>query len=369
MIYLKELAIEFINKIEDNGFKAYIVGGFVRDYLLGIESHDIDITTNATPKDIKKIFFDVKTKRGEESNYGNVMVIYKNVFFEVTTFRMELDYFDNRHPSSILYVNDLETDLKRRDFTINAICMDKFGDIIDPLNGRTDLKKKTIKTIFDSKKSFEEDALRILRAIRFSVTLNFNLSDDIIDSISKTKKYLKNISYERKKIELDKIFGSINAKNGIELIKKLNLVSVLELNNLDRIKDYTDLIGIWSMINSDKYRFTKHERDLINKVNIVYKEDNLNSFILYKYGLYVNILAGINKGINKKKIIEKYNSLPIKSKQDIDIDANTICNILNRKPDSFLNSIYSNLEKEILNNNLINKKEEIIKYLNIIYKK
>ena len=364
---MKELAIEFLNKIEDNGYNAYIVGGFVRDYLLGIESYDIDITTNATPKDIKNIFSNVSIKKSkiEDSNYGSVRVIYKNVLFEVTTFRIELDYLDNRHPSSIFYINDLETDLTRRDFTINAICMDKFGDIIDPLNGRTDLKKKTIKTIFDSKKSFEEDSLRILRAIRFSVTLNFNLNDEIIDAINKNKKYLKNISYERKKIELDKIFGSINAKNGIELIKKLNLVSVLELNNLDRIKDYTDLIGIWSMINSDKYRFTKHERDLINKVNIVYNEDNLNTFILYKYGLYVNILAGINKGIDKKKIIKKYNSLPIKSKQDIDIDVKTICDVLNKKPDSFLNSVYCNLEKEILSNRLINNKEEIIKYLKI----
>ena len=366
---MKELAIEFINKIENNGYKAYIVGGFVRDYLLGIESYDIDITTNATPKEIKKIFSNVKSKKGEESNYGNITVIYKNVIFEVTTFRMELDYFDNRHPSSIFYVNDLETDLKRRDFTINAICMDKNGEIIDPLNGRKDLKNKILRTIFESKKSFEEDALRILRAIRFSTILNFKLNDDVIDAISKTKKNLKNISYERKKIELDKIFGSIHASKGIELIKKLNLVDSLELTNLDRIKDYTDLIGIWSMINSDKYRFTKHEKDLINKVNIVYNQDNLNTFVLYKYGLYVNILAGVNKGINKKIITKKYNSLPIKSKQDIDIDANEICNILNKKPGSFLNYIYNNLEKQILNNVLINKKNEIISYLNKNYKK
>lgn len=360
---MKELAIEFINKIEDNGYKAYIVGGFVRDYLLGIESHDIDVTTNATPKDIKKIFSYVKTKQKEESNYGNVTVVYKNVLFEVTTFRMELDYFDSRHPSSILYVNDLETDLKRRDFTINAICMDKNGKIIDPLDGQKDLKKKIIKTIFDSQKSFEEDALRILRAIRFSTTLNFKLSDDIIKAISKTKKNLKNISYERKRIELDKIFGSVNAYQGIELIKKLNLVDILELVNLDRIKDYTDLIGIWSMINSDKYRFTKHEKDLINKVNMVYEYDNLDPFILYKYGLYVNILAGINKNIDKKKIIEQYSNLPIKSKQDINIDVKEICEVLNKKPGSFLNSIYNNLEKEILENKLNNQKEDILNYL------
>lgn len=362
---MKELAIEFLNKIEDNGYKAYIVGGFVRDYLLGIESRDIDITTNATPKEIKKIFPNVKVRKSEreESNYGNVIVVYKNVFFEVTTFRMELGYLDNRHPSSIFYVNDLKTDLKRRDFTINAICMDKNGDIIDPLLGQEDLKKKNIKTIFDSKKSFQEDALRILRAVRFSVTLNFKLDNDILIAISKTKKYLKNISYERKKSELDKIFASPYAKKGIELIQKLELIEPLELQNLDRVKDYTDLVGIWAMINSKCYRFTKHEKDLINKVNIVYKLNNMDPMVLYKYGLYVNLLAGINKGLSKKEITEIYNDLPIKSKREIDINAKDICNTLKKEPGHFLNSIYSSLEKEILERRLKNEKKYILSYI------
>lgn len=362
---MKELAIEFLNKIEDNGYKAYIVGGFVRDYLLGKDSYDIDITTNATPKDIKKIFSNVSIKKREknDSNYGSVRVIYKNVFFEVTTFRIELDYLDNRHPSSIFYINDLETDLTRRDFTINSICMDKNGNIIDPLNGRKELKKRIIKTISPSEKSFHDDALRILRAIRFSVVLDFKLDTDIIRAITNTKKYLKNISYERKKSELDKIFASPYAKKGIGLIKKLNLVEELELTNLDRIKDYTDLIGIWSMINSHLYKFTKHEKELIKKVNIVYELDNLDSYTLYKYGLYVNILAGINKNISKKEITEIYNKLPIKSKKEIDINAKDICNILKKEPDSFLNNIYNSIEKEIINNRLKNDKKEIIKYI------
>ncbi len=362
---MKDLAIEFLNKIEDNGYKAYVVGGYVRDYLLGIESYDIDITTNATPKDIKNIFSNVSITRGkrEDSNYGSVRVVYKNILFEVTTFRIELDYLDNRHPSSIFYINDLETDLIRRDFTINAICMDKNGKIIDPLEGRKELKKKIIKTISPSDKSFKEDALRILRAIRFSVILGFKLDKDIIDAISKTKLYLKNISYERKKIELDKIFASPHAKDGIELIKKLDLVDSLELTNLERINDYTDLIGIWSMIDSHCYKFTKHEKELIKKVNQVYELNNLDPYILYKYGLYVNILAGINKNISKKSITEIYNNLSIKSKKDIDINAKDICDILNKEPNEFLNSIYISIEKEIVYNTLKNNKKDIIKYI------
>lgn len=361
---MKEKAIEFINIIENSGYKAYIVGGFVRDDILGIESTDIDITTNATPKAIKTIFDNIKSKKGvEESSYGSIMVNYKNVIFEVTTFRLESEYLDNRHPSSIQYVDDLETDLKRRDFTINTICLDKDAKIIDLLNGRKDLNKKIIRTIKDSKQSFKDDALRILRAVRFSVTLNFKLDKEVVEAIKECKIYLKNISYERKKTELDKIFASKNASYGISLLKKLDLIDSLELNNINRVKDYTDLIGIWSMINSDVYKFTKVEKDLINKVNIVYEMDNLDPKILYKYGLYVNILAGVNKGINKKKIIYAYDNLPIKSKKDIDIKADEICKILNKNPDRFLNIIFKDLENLILSKKIVNKKEEIIKYI------
>lgn len=362
---MKEKALEFINIIEKNGYMAYIVGGFVRDYLLGKISNDIDITTNATPKQIKKIFSNINLKKNdiEDSNYGSIIVKYKNINFQVTTFREEYDYFDNRHPLCIKYVNDLNIDLKRRDFTINAICMDKNGNIIDPINGQNDLRKKVIKTIKNSEESFKEDALRILRAIRFSTILDFKLDDSIIDAIKVTKKYLKKISYERKKIELDKIFASINAKYGIELIKQLDLCYELDLNNLDKIKDYTDLIGIWAMINSNVYKFTKVEKELIKKVNIVYDLNNLDSFVLYKYGLYVNILAGINKGINKKTITMKYNALPIKCRDDIKISAVEICKILKKEPGIFLNNIYKQLEKLILDYKLVNDKKEIINYL------
>ena len=115
---MKEIALEFLKIINSKGYKAYIVGGFVRDYLMKIESHDIDINTNATPKEIKKIFSDIQFSKNinEESTYGAVSVTYKNILFEVTTFREEEAYLDNRHPSSIHYIDDLYTDLQRRDF-------------------------------------------------------------------------------------------------------------------------------------------------------------------------------------------------------------------------------------------------------------
>ena len=362
---MKEIALEFLKIINSKGYKAYIVGGFVRDYLMQIESHDIDINTNATPKEIKKIFSNIKFSKNinEENSYGAVSVIYKNILFEVTTFREEEAYLDNRHPSSIRYINDLETDLQRRDFTINAICMDQDGKIIDPLNGQIDLSNRIIKTIINPSKSFKDDALRILRSIRFATNLNFSLDSNLKLAIKETKKYLKNISYDRKKRELDKIFASIHAKEGINLLKELDLLEFLDLENINRVKDYSDLIGIWSMINSRVYPFTKNEKELIKNINFVYELDNLNPLVLYKYGLYVNTIAGINKGLSKPEINKAYQELPIKVRSDINITAKEICEIFNKEPSSFLNDVFKQLEIEILTGNLQNVNSILKEYI------
>lgn len=357
---MKELGLEILKKIYDYGYVAYIIGGFVRDSLLGIETNDIDITTNATPMELKNIFPNMEIK---STSYGSVRIIYENVRFDITTFREEDNYLDNRHPSSVLYVNDLKTDLIRRDFTINTLCIDKDGNLIDLLNGKKDIESHLLKTIIDSDTSFSRDALRILRAIRFASYLDFSLSDEIVKAIEKNKDLLKKLSYERKKDELDKIFGSNKAKEGIDLIKKLHLEEVLDLPNLNRVNDYSDIVGIWAMINPSNYKFSNNEKELIEKINLVYNMDNLNSFVLYKYGLYVNVIAGINKGINKKDILEKYDSLPIKNRSDIDISANDICNLLNKKQGPFIGKIYDKLEEEILKSNLKNIKDELIKYI------
>lgn len=362
---MKELGLEIINKLCNNGFVAYIVGGFVRDSLLGIKSSDVDITTNANPKEIKEVFPDCTIK---SDSYGAVIIKYKNYFFDITTMREEMEYIDSRHPSSVIYVNDLKKDLLRRDFTINALCFDKDGNLIDLINGKQDLNKKLIKTIGDSNKSFSDDALRILRAIRFASLLDFKLSDEVIVAIKNNKHLLCKLSSSRKKEELDKIFGSKHAKEGIELIKKLDLCGELNLTNLDRIKDYSDIVGIWAMINPDAYEFSTSEKDLIEKVNIVYDMDNLDNLVLYHYGGYVNTLAGINKGLKKKDIIKKYESLPIKRRDEINITASEMCEILNKEPGPFIGKLYKILEDKIvlgeLNNDNSKIKEFIVNYGN-----
>ena len=354
-------ALEMINEISNSGFKAYIVGGFVRDHILGIKSNDIDITTNATPKDIREIFKD-DCLPGED--YGSVVVVRKNYRYEITTFRKDIGYVGNRRPSEIEYIDSLEEDLLRRDFTINTICMDKDGKIVDHLNGIEDLKKRIIRSVGNADKKFSEDALRILRAIRFATILNFKLDDEIVKAINNNRELLMKLSYNRKKEELDKIFTSSHSKNGVIMILKFKLDKELEIENLEKVKCFSSSISIWSVLNcSDKYPFSSNERDIIDNVNVVMKKNNLDPMNLYSYGLYVNSIAGEIKGINPKKITKAYVNLPIKRRKEIDIEADKIAELLNKEPGGYLKTIFEDLEKEIIYRRLPNKSDRIMKYI------
>lgn len=356
-----ETALKLIKKIEENGFVAYIVGGFVRDHLLGITSNDIDVCTNAKPSDIRKIF---KSACLPNEAYGSITVVLKNVRFEITTFRKEITYLNNRKPVEFEYIDDLLEDLKRRDFKINTICMDKNGNIIDLLNGKEDLVKREINTVGDSYNKLQEDSLRILRAIRFATSLDFRLSDELKQAIKETKGYVKNLSYERKKEELNKIFTNVHVKYGVKLLIELGLDKELELNNLSKITNFDDLMGIWAQLDVDNiYPFSKNEKEIINNIRKVIELDNLNPVVLYKYGLYINSIAAGIKGINKKEVIYKYNDLPIKGRSDIVVNGRDIMKILNTKPGVYLRKIISNIEESIVLGKLSNNKEEIIKYV------
>lgn len=356
---------EILEMITNKGFKAYVVGGYVRDYLRKIKSIDVDICTNARVKDLMEIFKDYKITSLE---YGNILLETKDYLFEITTFRKDIDYINNRKPI-IEYVDTLEEDITRRDFTVNSICMDKDGKIIDLLNGKKDLNKKIIRTIGDASFKIKQDSLRILRAIRFASCLNFKIEDNLKNAIKENKDLLKDLSYERKKEELTKIFTSDNKAYGIKLLKELDLLEVLELTNIDNVLRTKDLIGMWSTITiNDNYPFTKKEKDLINNINKLLKEDLNDIFVLYKTGLYeINVVCDLRK-LSKKKYSNKYEKLVIKAKNEIDITTEDICNLLNKEPGCFLKEIYNDLEKNILLKNIKNNKEEIEKYILNNYK-
>ena len=358
-----DVALKILKELTEHSYKAYIVGGFVRDQLLGIESNDIDITTNATPKEIKEIFEDSCLPT---EDYGSVTVCKKGINFELTTFRKEIEYQDNRKPVEIKYIDDLYTDLIRRDFTINSLCMDDQGNIIDFLNGKEDIDNKLIRTIGDANQKFSEDALRILRAVRFSTVLDFKLSDEVTNAIIENKHLVRNLSNYRKKSELEKIFISPNRKIGIKLLIDLGLDEELELPNLKKLLEVetTSLIAMWYILDvKDKFPFNKNELDLMSDVSNVIDVNNFDPMALYKYGLYVNSVAGELKNLDLKAISESYAALVVKSRKEIDINSEDIMNILNSKPGKYLKDIISDVEREILYRRLENKKEVICEYI------
>ena len=356
-----EVALKLLEEITSRGFKAYIVGGFVRDYILGISSNDIDITTSATPKDIKEIFEDSCLP---SEDYGSVTVMMKGIRFEITTFRKEIGYIDNRRPAEIKYIDDLYEDLLRRDFTINTICMDEHGEIVDLLNGQEDLEKRIIKTVGVSKVRFEEDVLRILRAVRFATILDFKLDGEVVEAIKDTRELLSSLSYNRKKEELDKIFGSNHADKGVELLLGLGLDKYLELDNLSKVKCTSSLIGVWTVLDvTDKYPFSANERELISAVKEALNYNNLDPYTLYRFGLYANSVAGEINGYDIKNITESYNNLVIQSKYDLAINSQDIMDALNKGPGSYIKEVYGDVERQVLYRRLENNKDRIMEYI------
>ncbi|KKR88567.1 MAG: PolyA polymerase family protein [Candidatus Wolfebacteria bacterium GW2011_GWA2_42_10] len=213
-------------------FQVYLVGGCVRDLLLGKEPKDWDITTNAKPEKIQKIFSDsvyenkfgtVAVKTGAEDEQLKIV--------EITTFRLEGKYTDKRHPDEIKFAETVEEDLGRRDFTINALALDLAGGvdgkIIDPFGGQKDLKDKIIRTVGNPEERFNEDALRLMRAVRFAVQLNFEIEEKTLEAVKKEAGLIEMIAKERICDEFQKIIITVNAKKGIELLEEVGLLKYI----------------------------------------------------------------------------------------------------------------------------------------------
>ncbi|MDO8529294.1 MAG: HDIG domain-containing protein [bacterium] len=232
---IPKLVIEILKKLEENNFEAYIVGGCVRDLLMNREPKDWDITTNAKPEEIMKIFPDSFYKNkfftvGVKTNEEKIPVI------EVTTFRIEQKYSDKRHPDEIKFAKTLEEDLSRRDFTINAIAMklannkrikanESNYEIIDLYDGRKDIKNKIIRAVGNPTDRFSEDALRMMRAVRFASELDFIIEEKTFEAIKKNAKNLDYISQERIKDELNKIILSDKPAEGIDMLYETGLLN------------------------------------------------------------------------------------------------------------------------------------------------
>ena len=216
MLKIPEKIKFVLRTLTQNGYEAYIVGGCVRDSLLGITPSDYDVTTSAKPEEILGLF-DKTVPTGLK--HGTVTVIIENEPIEVTTFRTEGEYKDFRHPQNVEFVTDLREDLSRRDFTVNAVAYNETVGLVDLFGGLSDLENKILRSVGDSDKRFKEDALRILRLFRFASQLEFTPEEKTLKSALKLQKGLKNISKER---IFSEIVKAVNGKNPKAILPLIN---------------------------------------------------------------------------------------------------------------------------------------------------
>ena len=382
-LFLKALPV--MKQLVDAGYEAYFVGGSVRDMLLHKPISDVDIATSATPLEVKEIFphtVDVGIE------HGTVMVIHHKEGYEVTTFRTEEGYEDFRHPDKVTFVRSLEEDLKRRDFTINALAIGIDDQLIDFFDGIGDIERQCIRCVGDAKERFNEDALRMFRAVRFVGQLGFQIEEKTKNAISLLKMNLSKVAVERMKVEFEKMIQSSHRKEAMQLFVETGLyqacplfdgkdkillklaefplkeMSVLqawilfvdELNLSD--KEVTHLLKSWKSSNEQirdvlvGYR-TYRER----------KEEEWNFFLAYACPYEVaceveQLLIAQGESESLRDLEGTYETLPIRSMNDIQLNGHDIIRILQlEKKGPIIGQVLQMIEKLILEQNIQNDAE------------
>ncbi len=258
-----------LENLTKNGHKAYLVGGCVRDMLMGKAPTDFDITTSALPEEIISLF-DKTIPTGIK--HGTVTVIIDNTPIEITTFRTEKGYTDSRHPDGVSFVSDLAEDLCRRDFTVNAMAYNPQEGLIDLYGGKADLENKILRTVGDSRTRFSEDSLRILRLFRFASTLEFSIEENTLKSAIECSNLLQNVSCERIFTELKKAVTGDNFKIFESLIKSggLAFLNITKVPDFQKIKKHQSNINIclYILLNKDtlnKLKPSNTEKEFFKK--------------------------------------------------------------------------------------------------------
>ena len=384
-------ALPVMQQLVDAGYEAYFVGGSVRDMLLHKPISDVDIATSATPQEVKEIFSHTVDVGIE---HGTVMVIHHKEGYEVTTFRTEEGYEDFRHPDKVTFVRSLEEDLKRRDFTINALAIGIDDQLMDFFDGIGDLERQCLRCVGDAKERFNEDALRMFRAVRFVGQLGFQIEEKTKNAISLLKMNLSKVAVERMKVEFEKMIQSSFRKEALQLFVETGLyqacplfdgkgeillklaefplkeMSILqawilfidELNLSD--KEVTHLLKSWKSSN-------EQIRDVLvgYKTYRARKEEEWNFFFAYACPYEVAceveaLLIAQDKSTSMKGLEETYHSLPIRSMNDIHLNGHDIIRILKLdKKGPIIGQVLKTVEKMILEQSISNDAEVLETYV------
>ena len=346
---------EIVKLLNDNGYEAYIVGGYVRDYLLGLTSTDIDICTNAPIDEIIRIF----NGRGKAFKEYSAYHIEEDGFtFDITTYRKELRYRRNK-PVEIKTIDSFEEDLKRRDFTINTFAIDNKGLLVDLLDARKDLNAKVLKVVGNTEKKLTEDKTRIIRAIRFACTLDFDLDKEILEFIANKKSYLLNeVPKEYKRSELDKIFDTNNIAKFFYIIKRYDMTKYFNISFEGNIIDTYNRYGIWAQIETD-LPFTKDEQKIIKNIKKIVnnKDIHISDISLYSDDVVYNaasILHLEDKVRALEEILKLHSIIEIEADADLFLKYVKIVN---------LKKAYRLVEKSIMEGTLENSEIEIERFL------
>ena len=367
-------AINVLEKFNEAGYEAYFVGGCVRDYLLNDDFSDIDITTNALPDEVKKIF---RKSIDTGIQHGTVTILVNGDSFEVTTFRIEDDYIDHRTPEKVEFVSDLKEDLDRRDFTINAMALDSKGKLYDYHCGEEDLRNKIIKTVNNPNERFFEDALRMLRAFRFSSKLGFEIEENTLKAIKNNAELIKFVSIERIVNEFRKLLTGKGNKRSLELLldsKLNNYIPFLdEISKITDFSNYTFCQSLYILSNLNDISFEKLKELKLSNKEIkqvkIYEKINKDfignvplEIILYNYDIEdVAFIASYFKYCDKEDI-EKI-KLPIESFNDIAITSMEIISIIDKPAGPWIKEIIKKLEEDIILSKIDNTRKDILDFL------
>ncbi|MDF2903464.1 MAG: tRNA CCA-pyrophosphorylase [Bacillus sp. (in: firmicutes)] len=382
-------AIPILEKIENAGYEAYFVGGAVRDQLLNREIADVDIASSATPEEIKQIFPNTADVGIE---HGTVLVLYKGSGYEITTFRTESEYKDFRRPDEVMFIRSLEEDLKRRDFTMNAMAMNKNGNLIDPFNGQLAISRKRIETVGKAEERFAEDALRMMRAIRFVSQLSFSLDPSCFHALEKMTSLLQHIAVERKTAEFEKLLLGKNRINAINLLCKANIdhylprlsevstritvVTQFQCTDLNLEEMWALLLYALKIKSDDIEGFLRSWKLPIKRIRQIASiltwiqlrfKQSWGSSTLYEAGKETMIhTERVYNVIQKQEVsqsinhwVNQFESLPIKSRSDLAVTGKDLMLMLNRPSGPWIKECLTMIEKAILEGGLENKRERI----------
>ena len=386
-IFVKAMPV--LQTLEDAGFEAYFVGGSVRDVLLHRHVHDVDITTSAYPEEVKELF-DKSIDTGIK--HGTVTVLYGGESYEITTFRTESGYQDFRRPDHVTFVQNLDEDLKRRDFTINALAMDMHGDIVDLFNGIEDLKNHIIRAVGNPEKRFHEDALRMMRAVRFMSQLEFKLEEKTEQAIKDNHELLKKISVERIREEFVKMGLGSFSREAFQIFLDTQLSEDVPdfAGKKDLLQVYPQLkfsptmeTSLWAVIiillkvpNEKIGKFMrdwKNSNAMTEKVEQVIKMfDLIADHVPTDYDLFeagediiintIDVAHILGQPISSEALVDRYLALPIKKPSELAVDGRFLIK-RGMRPGAQLGHTLNKIRELVVAGEIENSEEAIEQYL------